>query len=135
VIRWPASLFERLDFVLNSLGECEQPVAAQHPLVAASLEADRAFRDRDRDRALGVMFLQDGACVGAQRSEDAIGAANERSSLQWRARKSRRSKPGSDDDPGRAYSVEFTNAAEILREHDPIQFNSLLLLKDKLVPV
>jgi len=56
--------------VLNSLAECEQPVAAQNPLVAASFEADRAFQDRDRDRALGLMFLQDGACVRAQRSED-----------------------------------------------------------------
>ncbi len=37
-------------------------------------------------------------------------------------------------DPGRAYSVEFTSAAEILREHDPVEFNSLRrLLKDKLV--
>src|SRR5712692_1830358 len=60
VVRWPASLFERLDFVLNSLAECEQqPVAAQYPLVAASLEADRAFQDRTVVGALGVMFLQD----------------------------------------------------------------------------
>ena len=36
------------------------------------------------------------------------------------------------DDPGRAYSREFTTAAEVLREHDPVQFNSLRrLLKDK----
>ena len=57
MIRWPASLFECLDFVLNSLAECEQPVAVQHPLVAASLEAERAFQDRDCDRVFGVMFL------------------------------------------------------------------------------
>jgi hypothetical protein len=38
------------------------------------------------------------------------------------------------DDPGRAYSVEFTAAAEMLREHDPVQFRSLRsLLKTKLI--
>jgi hypothetical protein len=38
------------------------------------------------------------------------------------------------DDPGRAYSVEFTTAAEMLREHDPVQFNSLRRpLRDKQV--
>src|ERR1700686_1942280 len=38
------------------------------------------------------------------------------------------------NDPGRAYSVQFTAAAEILREHDPVQFRSLRrLLKDKQV--
>jgi hypothetical protein len=34
--------------------------------------------------------------------------------------------------PGQAYSREFTAATEVLREHDPVQFNSLRrLLKDK----
>ena len=43
-------------------------------------------------------------------------------------------KAGLRDDPGRAYSFEFTAAAEILREHDPVQFRSLRrLLKDKQV--
>jgi hypothetical protein len=38
------------------------------------------------------------------------------------------------DDPGRAYSVHFTAAAEMLREHDPVQFRSLRsLLKTKLI--
>ena len=43
-------------------------------------------------------------------------------------------KAGLRDAPGRAYSFEFTAAAEILREHDPVQFRSLRrLLKDKQV--
>jgi hypothetical protein len=29
------------------------------------------------------------------------------------------------DDPGRGYSVQFTATAEMLREHDPVQFRSL----------
>ena len=38
------------------------------------------------------------------------------------------------DAPGRAYSVHFTAAAEMLREHDPVQFRSLRsLLKTKLI--
>jgi hypothetical protein len=53
------------------------------------------------------------AYAGAQRTEDAIGAA-ERSSLQWARRKIEEVKAGLRDDPGRAYSVEFTGAAEIL---------------------
>jgi hypothetical protein len=55
-------------------------------------------------------------------------------SLAWARRKIEEVKAGLRDDPGRAYSVEFTAAAEILREHDPVQFNSLRrLLKDKQV--
>jgi len=54
-------------------------------------------------------------------------------SLSW-VRHIEEVKAGLRDDPGRAYSVEFTAAAEILREHDPVQFNSLRrLLKDKQV--
>jgi hypothetical protein len=34
------------------------------------------------------------------------------------SRKSKRSKPASESTPGRAYSVEFTAAAEVLREHE-----------------
>ncbi len=71
---------------------------------------------------------------GTRHSEDVIGAADERSSLQWARRKIEEVKAGLRDDPGRAYSVEFTAAAEILREHDPVEFNWLRrLLKDKLV--
>jgi hypothetical protein len=74
------------------------------------------------------------AYTGTQRSEDVIGAIDERSSLQWARRKIEEIKAGLRDDPGRAYSVEFTAAAEVLREHDPVQFNSLRrLLKDKQV--
>src|ERR1700687_432008 len=43
-------------------------------------------------------------------------------------------KAGLRDDPGRAYSLQFTAAAEMLREHDPVQFRSLRsLLKTKLI--
>ena len=50
------------------------------------------------------------------------------------AARSNRSRPASEIDPGRAYSVEFTAATEILRDHDAVQFNSLRrLLKDKQV--
>src|SRR6202162_3607826 len=43
-------------------------------------------------------------------------------------------KAGLRDDPGRAYSVQFTAAAEMLREHDPVEFRSLRsLLKTKLI--
>ena len=74
------------------------------------------------------------AYTGTRRSEDVIGIAGERSSLRWARRKIEEVKAGLRDDPGRAYSVEFTSAAEILREHDPVEFNSLRrLLKDKLV--
>src|SRR5271169_2745553 len=71
-----------------------------------------------------------------QRTEDAIGSAEEEehSSPQLARQKIEGVKAGLRDDPGRAYSVEFTAAAEILREHDPVQFNSLRrLLKDKQV--
>src|SRR5713226_8755393 len=75
------------------------------------------------------------ANTGTQRSEEVIGTADERSSLQWARRKIEEVKARLRGDPGRAYSVEFTAAAEILREHDPVEFNSLRrrLLKDKLV--
>ncbi len=74
------------------------------------------------------------AYTGTRRSEDVIGAVDERSSLQWARWKIEEVKARLRDDPGRAYSVEFTSAAEILREHDPVEFNSLRrLLKDKLV--
>src|SRR6266851_3884667 len=74
------------------------------------------------------------AYTGTRRSEDVIGAVDERSSLQWARRKIEEVKTRLRGDPGRAYSVEFTAAAEILREHDPVEFNSLRrLLKDKLV--
>jgi hypothetical protein len=54
--------------------------------------------------------------------------------LAWARQKIEEVKAGLRDDPGRTYSVEFTAAAEILREHDPVQFNSLRrLLKDKQV--
>jgi len=45
--------------VLDSLAKREQPAAAQVQLLAASREADSAFEDFYRDRALGMMFLQD----------------------------------------------------------------------------
>jgi len=74
------------------------------------------------------------AYTGTQRSEEVIGAADEHSSLRWARRKIEEVKAGLRDDPGQAYSVEFTAAAEILREHDPVEFNSLRrLLKDELV--
>ena len=43
-------------------------------------------------------------------------------------------KAGLRDDPGRAYSVQFTAAAEMLREQDPVQFRSLrsLLLRNRI---
>src|ERR1700676_1124508 len=55
-------------------------------------------------------------------------------SFAWAFQKIEEVKAGLRDDPGRAYSVQFTAAAEILREHDPVQFRSLRrLLKDKQV--
>src|ERR1700720_2417388 len=55
-------------------------------------------------------------------------------SLLWARQKIEAVKAGLRDDPGRAYSVQFTAAAEMLREHDPVQFRSLRrLLKDKQV--
>src|SRR3984893_16169408 len=55
-------------------------------------------------------------------------------SLLWARQHIEEVKAGLRDDPGRAYSVQFTAAAEMLREHDPVEFNSLrLLLKDKQV--
>jgi hypothetical protein len=76
------------------------------------------------------------AYTSAQRAEDAIGAAEELepNSLLLARRKVEDVKARLRDDPGRAYSVEFTAAAEMLRERDPVQFNSLRrLLKDKQV--
>src|SRR5260370_24510003 len=74
------------------------------------------------------------AYTGTRRREELLGAVDERSSLQWARRKIEEVKTRLRGDPGRAYSVEFTAAAEILREHDPVEFNSLRrLLKDKLV--
>jgi hypothetical protein len=55
-------------------------------------------------------------------------------SLSWARCKIEEVKTKLRGDPGRAYSVEFTAAAEVLREHDPVEFNSLRrLLKNKLV--
>ena len=55
-------------------------------------------------------------------------------SLLWAPQQIEEIKAGLRDDPGRAYSVQFTAAAEMLREHDPVQFHSLRrLLKDKQV--
>src|ERR1700674_1465847 len=54
--------------------------------------------------------------------------------LFWARRQIEEVKAGLRDDPGRAYSVEFTAAVEILREHDPVQFRSLRsVLKTKLI--
>src|SRR5712672_557172 len=54
-------------------------------------------------------------------------------SLLW-ARQQIEEVAGLRDHPGRAYSVQFTAAAEMLREHDPVQFRSLRsLLKTKLI--
>ena len=65
--------------VLDSTAACEQPAAAQHPLLAGSLEGDRSFQDRDRYRALGVILFQDGASVpcrqtSSSRARSASGA-------------------------------------------------------------
>jgi hypothetical protein len=55
-------------------------------------------------------------------------------SLLWARQQIEELKAGLRDDPGRAYSVQFTAAAEMLREHDPVQFRSLRsLLKTKLI--
>ena len=55
-------------------------------------------------------------------------------SLLWARQHLEEVKAGLRDDPGRAYSVQFTAAAEMLREHDPVQFRSLRgLLKTKLI--
>ena len=52
----------------------------------------------------------------------------------WARQQIEEVKVGLRDDPGRAYSVQFTAAAEMLREHDPVQFRSLRsLLKTKLI--
>src|ERR1700682_2483293 len=54
--------------------------------------------------------------------------------LFWARQQIEAVKAGLRDDPGRAYSVQFTAAAEMLREHDPVQFRSLRsLLKTKLI--
>ena len=52
-------------------------------------------------------------------------------SLLWARQHIEAVKAGLRDDPGRAHSVQFTAAAEMLREHDPMQFRSLrsLLLR------
>src|ERR1700686_780460 len=55
-------------------------------------------------------------------------------SLFWARQHIEEGKAGLRDDLGRAYSVQFTAAAEMLREYDPVQFRSLRrLLKDKQV--
>src|ERR1700719_2960311 len=55
-------------------------------------------------------------------------------SLLWARQHIEEVKAGLRDDPGRAYSLQFTAAAEMLREHDPVQFRSLRsLLKTKLI--
>jgi hypothetical protein len=51
------------------------------------------------------------AYTDTQRSEDVIGAIDERSSLQWARRKIEEIKAGLRDDPGRAYSVEFATGS------------------------
>src|SRR5882757_7651214 len=54
--------------------------------------------------------------------------------LLWARQRIEEVKAGLRDDPGRAYSVQFTAAAEMLREHDPVQFRSLRsVLKTKLI--
>src|ERR1700752_2650243 len=76
------------------------------------------------------------AFADAVRSAEGSGMSEgiERLSLSFARRKIEEIKAGLKDDPGRAYSVEFTAAAEVLREHDPVEFNSLRrLLKDKRV--
>src|SRR5882672_9899179 len=55
-------------------------------------------------------------------------------SLLWARQQIEEVKAGLRDDPGRAYSVQFTAAAEMLREHAPVEFRSLRrLLKTKLI--
>src|ERR1700738_1845008 len=55
-------------------------------------------------------------------------------SLLWARQHIEEVKAGLRDDPGRAYAVQFTVAAEMLREQDPVQFRSLRsLLKTKLI--
>src|ERR1700692_2470924 len=55
-------------------------------------------------------------------------------SLLWARQHLEEVKAGLRDDPGRAYSLQFTAAAEMLREHDPVQFRSLRsLLLTKLI--
>src|SRR3982074_2088456 len=58
----------------------------------------------------------------------------EPASLLWARQQIEEVKAGLRDDPRRAYSVQFTAAAEMLREHDPVQFRSLRsLLNTKLI--
>src|SRR3982074_1684786 len=58
----------------------------------------------------------------------------EPASLLWARQQIEEVKAGLRDDPGRAYSVQFTAAAEMLREHDPGEFRSLTsLLKTNLI--
>src|ERR1700722_15526956 len=76
------------------------------------------------------------ALADALRCQEGNGTCEgvEPGSLAWARQHIEAVKAGLRDDPGRAYSVEFTAAAEILREPDPVQFRSLRrLLKDKQV--
>jgi hypothetical protein len=52
-------------------------------------------------------------------------------SLLWARQQIEEVKAGLRDHPGRAYSVSFTASAEMLREHDSVEFRSLrsLLLR------
>src|SRR3984893_15339689 len=55
-------------------------------------------------------------------------------SLFWARQQIEEVKAGLRDDTGRAYLVQFTAAAALMREHDPVQFRSLRsLLKTKLI--
>ena len=75
-------------------------------------------------------------CADAQDIKARVDAGDgfELGSLAWACQQIEQVKAGLRVDPGQAYSLEFTRAAEILREHDPVQFNSLRrLLKDKQV--
>src|SRR6266849_3417363 len=56
------------------------------------------------------------AYTGTRRSEEVIGAADERSSLQWARRKIEEVKARLKDDPGRAYSVEFNSLRRLLKD-------------------
>ena len=69
------------------------------------------------------------AIRGQEQNERGEGIAP--ASLAWARQKIAEIKAGLRDDPGWAYSVQFTAAAEMLREHDPVQFRSLrsLLLR------
>jgi hypothetical protein len=86
----------------------------------------RCRRERNRWRLLPTP-------VRSQEQNGTPGGV-EPGSLAWMRHKIEEVKAGLRDDPGRAYSGEFTAAAEVLREHDPVQFRSLRsLLKTKLI--